>query len=431
VLVTNGVYANGGLVLGTLTNRVALTQPIVVTSVNGYAVTAIQGAWDPTSTNGPEAVRCAYIGDGAVLNGFTLCNGATLAGNMGGGPLDSGGGIYCTSPNGEAGNCVLSNNSAIFGGGIANGTLNNSLVFGNQANFGGGAYSATLLNCTVVNNTGLLPNQGAGVCFNSGIGAVFNSIVLANYDAPPFSLDNYCPFYSFAFAYSCSSPLPSGTGNVNVSPQFLDWFHLAAVSPCIGTGSDSYASVYASGYDLDGEPWNNPPSMGCDEVVPANLVGPLSVNIGSAWTNLLVNRFGGYFGGYTGRASWVQWDFGDGVTVSNTGPGASHEWTNAGNYTVTFTAYNNDNPQGVATNLAVTVQPLAVPQLQPPVLTANGIQFQFGGQTNATYTVQYSTNLAPPVTWQNLTTIYYNRHSTLQISDAATNATRFYRILVQ
>ena len=105
--------------------------------------------------------------------------------------------------------------------------------------------------------------------------------------------------------------------------------------------------------------------------------------------------------------------------------------TNAGNYTVTFTAYNNDNPQGVATNLAVTVQPLAVPQLQPPVLTANGIQFQFGGQTNATYTVQYSTNLAPPVTWQNLTTIYYNRHSTLQISDAATNATRFYRILVQ
>jgi hypothetical protein len=443
VLVTNGLYANGGLVVaGTLTNRVALTQPIMVTSVNGYAVTTIQGAWDPTSTNGPEAVRCAYITNGAVLNGFTLCNGATLAGNFAGGPSDSGGGIYCPfaygesgagmgiywlSLNGQAVNCVLSNNSAIYGGGIANGTLNNSLIFGNQADYGGGAYSSTLVNCTVVNNTGLLPNEGAGVLFSSGIGSVLNSIVLANYDATSFLPDNY-PLSTRGFAYSCSSPLPSGTGNVNIDPQFLDWFHLAVTSPCIGAGS----VALASGYDLDGEPWNNPPSMGCDEVVPADLVGPLSVNIASAWTNLLVNRLGSYSGMFTGRASWVQWDFGDGVTVSNTGSGASHEWTNAGNYTVTFTAYNNDNPQGVATNLAVTVEPLAVPQLQSPVLTANGIQFQFGGQTNATYTIQYSTNLVPPVAWQNLTTIYYNTHGTLQISDAAaTNATRFYRILVQ
>ncbi|HUC83809.1 MAG TPA: PKD domain-containing protein, partial [Candidatus Acidoferrales bacterium] len=152
----------------------------------------------------------------------------------------------------------------------------------------------------------------------------------------------------------------------------------------------------------------------------------------SVWTNVLVNRFAGYDGLITGHASWVQWAFGDGTTVSNTGAAASHEWTNAGNYTVTFTAYNNDNPQGVAANFPVVVLPLAMPQLLAPVLTTNGIQFQFSGQTLADYTVQFSTNLVPPVAWQNLSTIYFNEQDTVQISDpSATNTTRFYRVLVQ
>ena len=78
VVVTNGLYATGGRAMaGNLTNRVALTKPLAVASVNGPCATIIQGAWDPATTNGPLAVRCAWLTNGATLSGFTLRNGAT------------------------------------------------------------------------------------------------------------------------------------------------------------------------------------------------------------------------------------------------------------------------------------------------------------------------------------------------------------------
>jgi hypothetical protein len=62
----------------------------------------------------------------------------------------------------------------------------------------------------------------------------------------------------------------------------------------------------------------------------------------------------------------------------------------------------------------------------------NGLQFQFVSQTNANYTVQYATNLTPPVTWQTLKTTGYSSGGVLQIADTnATNDTRFYRVLAQ
>ena len=189
------------------------------------------------------------------------------------------------------------------------------------------------------------------------------------------------------------------------------------------------------GTDLDGEPWANPPSMGCDEVVMSDFVGSLSVGLAGfrpGQTNVLVNRAAFFRGSISGRASYITWSFGDGPTFTNLDIGSIHQWTNAGNYTVTFTAYNNDNPAGVSTNIIFPVLPLNIPQLQSARLLTNGFQFQFAGQGSANYTIQCATNLMPPVSWQALQTIYNNAADVVQITDPTwTNAARFYRVLAQ
>lgn len=228
-----------------------------------------------------------------------------------------------------------------------------------------------------------------------------------------------------------SCTYPAYNNNIDghiLDPQLLDLFYISTTSPCRGAGS----ALYASGTDLDGEPWANPPSMGCDEVVVSNLIGPLSVSLTANQTNVLVNRLASFRGAINGRATSVAWSFGDGPVFTNFGADSSHQWTNAGNYTVTFTAYNNDNPAGVSTNLIFPVLPVNVPQLTAPALLTNGFQFQFLIHRNVNYTFQYTTNLSPPVVWQNLETISYNASGTNQIAlPAGTNDARFYRVLAQ
>jgi hypothetical protein len=95
VLVTNGFYHGGfGLVDGT--NRVALTNPVVVRSVNGPQVTTIFGGYGSI----PQT-RCAWVGDGAILSGFTLTHGQE--------PTSAGGGALCHG-SGILTNCVLIGN---------------------------------------------------------------------------------------------------------------------------------------------------------------------------------------------------------------------------------------------------------------------------------------------------------------------------------
>jgi hypothetical protein len=433
VIVTNGLYAAGGKAMaGTLTNRVALTKPLMVASVNGPWATIIQGAWDPATTNGPLAVRCAWLTNGATLSGFTLQNGATQPSDgYVGSPLASGGGAWCSSRNSVVSNCVLTNNSAIYGGGISFGTLNNSLVVLNLASNGGGAYFAALNHCTVVRNYTTTPFELQGAGTYDGITS--NSIVMYNYDNYPHGLteDDYFAQGMAVYYYSCTANtwFKVGLGNINADPQFLDWFHIASTSPCCNSGSP----LYSTGADLDGEPWNNPPSIGCDEVVLANLIGPLSVALTAPQTNLLVNHYGSFGGSITGRASRVEWSFGDGAVVTNAGSSISHQWTNAGDSIVTFTAYNADNPSGVSTNLLVHILQPEPPQLESALMASNAFQFQFAGQASATYYIQVATNLAAPAYWQTLQSVYSSTGGMYQILDsgAVTNAARFYRVLAQ
>jgi hypothetical protein len=169
VLVAAGVYSTGGVaVAGALTSRVAITKAITVRSIDGPQFTTILGAGPP----GNAAIRCVYVSDNAVLEGFTLQGGRTRT--NGNALLErSGGGAWC-APEGALVDVVLSDNRAdASGGGSYGGILSNCFLSGNVATNGGGAAGGNLWNCIVTEN-----DAAAGGGVSSAM--IFNSTVRAN-----------------------------------------------------------------------------------------------------------------------------------------------------------------------------------------------------------------------------------------------------------
>ena len=275
VVVTNGVYQTGGLALGGgSSNRVAVTQPITIESVNGPSVTIIAGSQVPGTTNGPEAVRCVYLTDGAVLSGFTLTGGATHDANT---SQDvSGGGVWCQSENAVITNCIVTGNAAwsdgagahsgtlercrlvnntLFrggGGGASGANLNNCIIIGNQASSGGGASGCTLRNCTVVGNYAFVRGSGSGVGGGTAGSTAYNSIIYYNDTAGGFETNTFLAGFQFN---CCTAPDAGWFGNITNEPGFVDVlngdFHLVTNSPCINSGAARYM---AAGPDFDGNP---------------------------------------------------------------------------------------------------------------------------------------------------------------------------------
>jgi hypothetical protein len=302
ILVTNGVYQTGFRSVGFESARVVVDKAIVVRSINGPQTTVIDGAGD--------FIRCALLTNGVTLAGFTLTNGfsdypgggvafsgypsdavvsncvitrclaqfggaagsassanvyppvggtlvnCTLSNNIATGgdylytPLETGGGVDSC----RLINCTLIGNTASGptlskGGGAYASLLENCLVLGNvteSGSAGGGAANSALINCTVVGNAA---SAGAGTysCWLTNCIVYDNGVT--NHDA-----DNFV-------AYSCTTPLPAGPGNITNDPLFVDtngWanLRLQSNSPCINAGNNSYLtnSYLANSFDLDGSP---------------------------------------------------------------------------------------------------------------------------------------------------------------------------------
>lgn len=387
VLVTNGVYEVGGRAInGGITNRVAATVPISLRSVNGPKLTTIRGYQIPGTIYGSNAVRGVYLTNGASLAGFTVTGGGTAPSYFGD---VSGGGIYCADNSVVISNCVITDNAAsllgggslggtfyeclisnntavgysegsgagvahgiinnciiventgIFGGGVIYCTVNNSLVTGNSAHYsGGGAYWSTLINCTVTANSA---DQLAGGVYES---TLTNCIVY--YNAAAVSPNHYGD-YTGAFYYSCTTPLPvTGSNNITNEPLLASFTHLSAASPCRATG----ATNVATGVDIDGTPWNTPPSMGCDEY--AMVDGPLLVAVSASETNAATGYGISFQAELAGKVSDSYWDFNDGTVLSNR-PIVIHQWNAPGDYLVKFHAFNASHPNGVSATAFVHV----------------------------------------------------------------------------
>ena len=378
VLVSNGIYATSGrVVYGVMTNRVAITKPVTVRSVNGPAMTIIHGI-GPRSDS---AVRCAYVGTNAGLEGFTLTGGSTRSS----GDVDreqSGGGVWCES-SGVLSNCVIAGNLAGQGGGMHHGTLYNCTLASNSAGQGGGANYGTLYNCMLIDN--LASDSGGGACKGTlynctltgnsasrdggGIsgGTLYNCTLTGNSASRDGGgvfggiLYNCIVYYNNAargganyeysiFHYSCTTPYAGGTGNIGNEPQLASFSHLAVGSPCRGAGY----SDYAMGTDIDGEAWRVPPSMGCDEAIVGAIIGPLNVSASAAPTNVAVGFPIQFRADVLGRTIGNVWDFGDGTVLSNV-PYAVHAYVSPGGYAVVLRAYNESYPQGITATITVHV----------------------------------------------------------------------------
>ena len=251
--------------------------------------------------------------------------------------------MWCESTRAAVSNCVIIGSSAkAAGGGAYNGLLCNSALTANSAGSGGGASSATLNNCTLTGNSAAGAGGGAASCTLNNCIVYFNTTAYS-----PQSEANYS---GGSLNYCCTTPQPSGVGNIAVDPQLASSSHLSATSPCRGAGSGSYAG----GTDIDGEPWASPPSIGCDEYWPGAVTGVLSVGIVPALTNVAAGFPAGFTALISGRSTASTWDFGDGVVVSNS-PYVSHAWSQPGVYPVVLTAYNENNPAGVGATVTVQV----------------------------------------------------------------------------
>ncbi len=377
VVVTNGTYNTGGAVVyGTMTNRIAITNGITVKSFNGAAVTTIVGK----GPLGSDAIRCAWIASNAVLDGFTLSNGFTLAEGHsvnetcgGGAWCEYDGAILsncfittCEAANmgggfhyGRAVNCVISNNTAVYGGGgegssadadlidhctfVANRSVRdggglysgkgvrNSHFAGNKAGErGGGLYGVwNAESCTIAGN---FAQEGGGVNGTT----ISNSVVYYNKDQ--FGSPNHG---GSVISYSCTTPLPGGVGNITNSPGLAGLWnpHLVTNSPCLNKGTNS--GWMATAGDIDGEArLSGFVDMGCDEMYTAGMGTSIFVVVTMDCTNAVVGmpiRIGVEI---SKRPRHFSWNFGDGSgALSETV--VEHAYAQAGYYVVTNRAWNN------------------------------------------------------------------------------------------
>jgi hypothetical protein len=246
---------------------------------NTVAGTVVSGTGDnPVVTFTPEN------GPGIILKGITIRGGVSSG---------RGGGIAGNQTTAGIVQCIIEDNRALHGGGLADceglidrciirnnvatgwtggivsvhGTITNCQIYGNTADVDAGVYSVDgqIRNCTVANNIASATSIG-GIYNERGV--MSNCIVWSNF--PQQILLTNIPQYSCIEGW-----VGGGVGNMGDNPLFVDAaagnYHLLSDSPCVDRGDPGFVPA-ADETDIDGQArvLGGRVDMGADEVQVVN-----------------------------------------------------------------------------------------------------------------------------------------------------------------
>ncbi len=343
VIVSNGTYRSEAFPILIQGN------PVTVESLNGAELTIIDSERSSTCI--------AIYAQQSVLRGFTVTHGF--------GSAESGyvGGIYCNEREIFIRECIITDNYGGDAGGMLGGTAVNCLFTHNESFYGGALTRSYAGNCAFACNHSVQGGAAMNGCeawnctvtanssFSSAGGvslsALYNCIVWGNS-----SEDGQADISDSFSQFTCSPDLVHGSqGNITNNPQLATFSHLAPSSPCIGAGNPAYAFER----DIDGESWQLPPSMGCDEYAgPGTVLGEIALEIEGP-TEITAGFPAAYTFSAYGPVTRTEVSFGDGTVISNQVIPVYKAWSPPGVKDLIFTAWNDDHPEGVAMTQMVTV----------------------------------------------------------------------------
>ncbi len=294
-------------------------------SFKGLAITV-----QSTNPDDPQVVNSTIIDcEGSFsTRGFVFQSGETSDAKVAGFTIKNGnvpfagGGIYCSNGSSPTiSNCVLTGNSAVFGGAIAVGNSNSQpmitgcTITANSAIVGGGGIyctgaSPTIESCIIAGNSA--PRGAAIYAHNAGEPVIVNCTISANaasvfaggiycYSSSNLDISNcilwgntapgasemmvgngggapatvnisYCDIQglSAGVVVNSGSTVNWGAGNINLDPQFTSDYHLLSGSPCINAGDPAFvADTGQTDIDGDARISGTGVDIGADEVAAA------------------------------------------------------------------------------------------------------------------------------------------------------------------
>lgn len=213
------------------------------------------GTAGDNTDNSYTVVNCYYLGSTAILDGFTITGGNAI--DNGGYLSGCGGGVFSDNASPTISNCIITANTAEFGGGIfdlrsalalvdstisgniatdsgggvtndlSTPTFNDCTIQGNSAtNYGGGIdnffSTAALTNCQIVGNTA---NNGAGISCRSASSALITNCTIreniANASGGGMKIDESSPIITGCNFVSNTAGAGGGVANSDsAAPTF-------------------------------------------------------------------------------------------------------------------------------------------------------------------------------------------------------------------